>query len=313
MTGNWTRRLLVLAACASAALLSACGSSTIDSALVPSRIISFGDGLSDLGQTGTRYTVNDNTTNIWTQQFAANYGVNLSAKASGGTSYASAHVRVTLKPDAVGSSTSLTVSQQIDQFLANDSFGSNDVVLLNGGLSDLIVQAQSYTNDSSLDLAMTQAGKDLATQVRRLVTAGAKYVVVAGLYDASKSPWGVQSNLSGSLSTAVQDFNSALLVAINDLGSNVLFVDGAYYYNLLIGSPSSYGLTDSTDVACTSVDAGVGIGIGLGQVNSGLCNTNTLVSGIDYTKYAFADKVYFTPAAQVQFGNYAYGRIKARW
>ena len=313
MTGKWMRRMALLAACASAVVLSACGSSTIDSALVPTRIISFGDGLSDLGQTGTRYTVNDNTINIWTQQLAADYGLNLSTKASGGTSYATAHVRVKLKPDAVGSNTSLTVSQQIDQFLASDTFGSNDVVVINGGLSDLIVQAQNYTNDSTLDLAMTQAGNDLAAQVQRLVAAGAKYVLVAGLYDASKSPWGIQSNLGGSLSTAVQDFNSALLVAINNLGANVLYVDGAYYYNLVTGSPNSYGLTDSTDLACNSVDSGVGIGIGTGQVNSGLCNINTIVSGVDYTKYVFADKVYFTPAAQTLFGNYAYGRMKARW
>ena len=44
----------------STGLLSACGSGDIVSALVPTRFISFGDGLSDLGQgsTGLRYTIN---------------------------------------------------------------------------------------------------------------------------------------------------------------------------------------------------------------------------------------------------------------
>ena len=59
MTRNWLRRTLVLAACASAALLAACGSSTVESAVTPTRIVSFGDALSDVGYAGKRYTIND--------------------------------------------------------------------------------------------------------------------------------------------------------------------------------------------------------------------------------------------------------------
>ena len=160
---------------------------------------------------------------------------------------------------------------------------------------------------------MTQAGTDLGTQVRRLVTAGAKYVVVSGMYDVSKSPWGVGTGQASMISNGVLKFNSALLLAINDLGANVLYIDAAYYYNLVIASPSSYSLTDSTNIACTSTDSGAGIGIGNGQVNSSLCTTSTLASGVDYTKYTFADKLYFTPAAQTLYGTYAYGRMKSRW
>ena len=52
MAANWMRRSLVVAACASAALLAACGSSTTESALSPTRFITFGDGLTDAGQGG---------------------------------------------------------------------------------------------------------------------------------------------------------------------------------------------------------------------------------------------------------------------
>ena len=313
MTGKWLRRAVLLAACASAAVLSACGSSTIESALVPSRFIAFGDGLSDLGQSGSRYTVNDNTVNVWTQRIATNYGGTLVTQASGGTSYARGHARIVNTPDDVNGST-LTVSQQVDRFLASDKFGANDVVLLNGGLGDLLVSYNANSsNESSFTAAMTQAGTDMGTQVRRLVTAGAKYVVVSGLYDVSKSPWGVGTGQASMISNAVLKFNSALLLAINDLGANVLYIDAAYYYNLVIASPSSYSLSDSTNIACTSTDSGAGIGIGSGQVNASLCTTSTLASGIDYTKYTFADKLYFTPAAHVLYGGYAYGRIRSRW
>lgn len=313
MTGKWLRRAVLLAACASAAVLSACGSSTIESALVPSRLVAFGDGLSDLGQSGSRYTVNDGTVNVWTQQIATSYGGSLSTLASGGTSYARGHARVVGTPDDIGGNT-LTVAQQIDQFLAADKFGGNDVVLINGGLGDLLVNYKAnISNQTSFVAAMAQAGTDLGGQVRRLVTAGAKYVVVSGMYDVSKSPWGVASGQANAISTAVLKFNSSLLLAINDLGANVLYIDAAYYYNLVIASPTGYSLTDSTNIACTSVDSGVGIGIGNGEVNSSLCSTTTIGSGIDYTKYTFADKLYFTPAAQTLYGTYAYGRMKSRW
>lgn len=313
MTGKWLRRAVLLAACASAAVLSACGSSSIESALAPSRFVAFGDGLSDLGQSGSRYTVNDGTINVWTQQVAASYGGTLSTQASGGTSYARGHARVVGTPDDVGGST-LTVSQQIDKFLAADKFGGNDVVLINGGLGDLLVNYKAnISNQTAFVAAMAQAGTDLGAQVRRLITAGAKYVVVSGLYDVSKSPWGVASGQAGNISAGVLKFNSSLLLAINDLGANALYIDAAYYYNLVIASPTSYTLTDSTNIACTSTDSGVGIGIGNGEVNSSLCTTSTIGSGIDYTKYTFADKLYFTPAAQTLYGTYAYGRMKSRW
>jgi len=99
------RRAVLLAACASAAVLSACGSSTIESALAPSRFIAFGDGLSDLGQSGSRYTVNDSTVNVWTQQVATSYGGTLVTQASGGNSYARGHARIVGTPDDVNGNT----------------------------------------------------------------------------------------------------------------------------------------------------------------------------------------------------------------
>ncbi|MCZ8094747.1 MAG: SGNH/GDSL hydrolase family protein [Acidovorax sp.] len=317
MAANWMRRTFMVAACASAALLAACGSSTTESAISPQRMVAFGDGMSDVGQKGTRYTVNDGTVNNWTLQVAAGYSKGLTASSAGGKSYAAGNARITAKPDAAGNSSTLTVKEQIDSFLASNTFTNDDLVMVNGGISDVIanmaaVNAGTMTTDQMVT-ASRQAGTDLATQVRRLVNAGAKYVMVTGTYDLSKTPWATEIGRTTVLNTASSAFNEGLLVGIVDLGSNVLYVDLAYYVNLYTSSPSSYGFSNATAAVCNSVDSTNGIGIGTGKVNSSLCTTSTLLSGASQDKYAFADSVYLTPSAHRQFGTYAYDRLRARW
>lgn len=138
MATNWMRRTVMVAACASAALLAACGSSTTDSELTPDRFIAFGDAFTDVGQKGSRYTVNDGSVSNWTQQLASRYGKTITPVASGGLSYAAGNARITAKPDVAGDATTLTVTEQIDRFLAGGAFGANDVVFINAGASDLI-------------------------------------------------------------------------------------------------------------------------------------------------------------------------------
>ena len=317
MAANWMRRTVLVAACASAALLAACGSSTTESAITPERFIAFGDANSDVGQKGTRYTVNDGSVNNWTLQVAANYGKPLAAASAGGKSYAVGNARVKIKPDAAGNASTPTIAEQIGTFLASGTFGGSDVVLLSGGVSDVIagmaaVQAGTLTEAAMLDAAR-QSGEELAAQVRRLVNAGAKYVVVTGTYNLSETPWATTIGRTNLLSDASRRFNDGLKVGIVDLGANVLYVDFEYYVNLYTSVPGNYGFRNATSPVCTSVDASNGIGIGAGQVNSALCNASTLVAGGSANSYVFADPVYLAPSAHRQFGVYAYDRLRARW
>lgn len=317
MSRNWLRRAVLVAASAATLLLAACGSGTIESQLTPTRIVVFGDAFADLGQTGARYTVNDGTVNIWTQKVALDFGLALTPSAQGGKSYATAHARVAAKPDAVGDNATPTVKEQIDTFLASDSIGANDLFIVNAGVSDLIaegvrVQAGVQTADQLLANARL-AGRDLAAQVRRLVDAGARFVVVAGPYNLGRSPWGFTSPaLSTALENASGRFNDDMLVALVDLGDRVLYVDAALQYNLMISAPSTYDMSNSAAAVCNSVDPGPGIGIGAGEINSGLCSPTT-VADASYNNYVFADKVYPTPTAHFKFGEYAYNRIRSRW
>jgi outer membrane lipase/esterase len=317
MATQWLRRASLWAACAATAFLAACGSSTIESQLAPTRIVVFGDAMADLGQNGRRYTVNDGNVNNWTDVVALNYQVALAPTSQNGMSYAIGNARVSAKPDAAGNAATPTVTQQIDTFLASHTFAEHDLVIVSAGSSDLAVQVQAMlAGAQSRDELMnnlSQAGKDLGAQVRRLVDAGALHVLVMGVYNFGRSPWAVQTQQHQLMQDASTRFNDAFLVSVVDLGRNVLYADAALELNLVTSSPAAFDFGNVMDIACTSVDAGPGIGTGAGQVNSNLCTPSTVKTDIPYDRYLFADRLYLTPHGHRVLGDYAYSRIRSRW
>lgn len=318
MAANWMRRTALVGACATAVLLAACGSSTTESAIAPSRFIAFGDATSDVGQSGASYTVNNGSMNNWTRYVAAQYGKELKPSSQGGLNYAYGNARIAATPDAAGNAATPTLAAQIDQFLASGgALQKNDVILLSAGVSDMIVGLSGVMagtqTAAQFEASARALGKQYADQIRRLTSAGAKQVVFAGTYDLGKSRWAVESGQVAAAEAASKAFNEALLIGLNDLGNSVLYVDLAYYVNLYTFSPTSYGFSNATTPVCTSVDPGPGIGIGAGQINSALCKASTLVAGANPDSYLFADKVYLTPSAYRQFGVYAYDKLRVRW
>lgn len=317
MAANWMRRTALVTACATAVLLAACGSSTTESALKPSRFIAFGDATSDVGQNGSVYTINDGTVNIWTRYVATQYGLELKPSSQGGLNYAFGNARIVATPDAAGNTATPTLATQIDSFLAGNTLQGDDVVLLSAGVSDMVAGLRAVIDGRQTADEYTASaralGKQYADQIRRLTNAGAKQVVFSGTYDLGKSLWAIERGQVRTAENASQAFNEALLIGLNDLGNSVLYVDMAYYMNLYTYSPSSYGFKNATTPVCTSVDPGPGIGIANGEINSALCNIATLVPGVDPGTYLFADKVYLTPSANRQFGAYAYDKLRFRW
>jgi outer membrane lipase/esterase len=299
----WRASLVALAA--ASALLAGCGSgSTTVSSLVPTRMVVMGDGMADVGQvSGTVYSVKDGSNGTWVQQVAASYGLTVTAQSTGGQGWARGNARVSLKPDALGNTATLTITEQIDAFLAANSIGKDNVILLDPGISDLVVQAEAFAAGSITQAQMLanagDAGKALAAQVRRLVTAGGTHIVVAGVYNLGKSPYAITAGQASLLDSASLKFNEELLVAMVDLGANVLYVDTAFRYNQVINQPGSYGFVNSVAAACTKPAKD--------------CLPADVSAGIDYNTYVFADDRYFTPAAQRSFGDYAYSRMKTRW
>lgn len=319
MATQWLRRGWLLAACASVLALAACGGGEVESELDPRRIVVFGDAFADVGQNGRQYTVNDGSVSNWTQYVANAFGNAMAPSAAGGLSYATGNARVTATPDAAGNPATPTVTGQIDGFFnAGNALAAEDLVIVNAGTSDLIVQAKgvidgTQTREQALEAAAV-AGRELGAQVRRLTQNGGQHVVVVGPYNLGRSAWAVELQIASLLEALSSRFNQQMLVSIVDLGQRVLYVDAALYFNLVTAAPTAYDLAGTvTSPVCTSVDPGPGIGTGAGQVNSNLCTTATLTSGLNHDIYLFADRVYPTPRGQRLFGEYAWNRIRERW
>lgn len=310
------RRALLPAACAvSLVVLAACGGGKVESEFKPSRAVALGDAFTDAGQRGVQYSINNGTAINWSQRFASNYGLSLQPSAGGGSSYAIGSARVTVHPDAQGDATTPTVTEQVTAYLAS-GVGGNDVVLVGAGMADLIVEEQAVIagaqNQAQAQANVQQAGTQLGNQIKRLVDGGAKHVIVAGVYNLGRSPWANGNGRGAAIEALSVAFNDAVKIAIVDLGANVLFIDTAFYFNLVTAAPTTYGYTDVTSLACNSFDAGTGIGVGTGQVNSTQCTGATLTTGATASTL-FADPVYFTPAGNISFGDYAYQRSRDRW
>lgn len=315
MAIHWLRRSWLLAA--AAVLLAGCGGGEdVVSQLSPGRVVVFGDAMADVGQTGSRYSVNDGSSNNWPLFVAQAYDRDVQPSSSGGLGYGWGNARVTATPDAAGNATTPTVREQVDAFLASTSPRSDDLIIISAGTSDVIVQVQAVIEGRQSSEAMLsnvgQAGRDLAEQVKRLVAAGAEHVVVSGPYNLGRSPWGRQTGRNEIMESASSEFNDEMLVSLVDYGKTVLYVDMALFVNQLTASGSGQ-FRNPSEVVCESVDPGPGIGTGNGEVNSRLCTPATVRSGANYNDYLFADRVYLTPRGNQRLGEYARDRIKNRW
>ena len=315
MATQWLRRAWLAAAGASALLLAACGGGSVESSFTPTRIVAFGDAMADIGQNnGRRYTINDGSSNNWTEVVARGYGVPIAPASAGGTSYATGNARVVLEPDAGGLTANRTVAEQVDAFLAAGGPRAGDLLIVNAGTSDLVVQARAAAEGrqsrDEMITAVKQAARDLAAQVERLVAAGGSRVMLVGPINLGRTPWAHELDQVTLFESATRAFNTELLVRLANYGETVLYVDAEREFNIYWFELGEYEapVCTSTD----SADADEGIGTGAGQVDSSECTTGTVRVG-DPQNYLFADRLYPTPRGHQLFGDYALGRIRERW
>lgn len=195
-----------------------------------------------------------------------------------------------------------SIEAQIDAFLSNQAIGSSDVVLMNIPLSYVLrpvnaIKAGTLTQAAALT-QIGDSGVALAAQVKRLIAAGAKYIVVAGAYDVGRSPYGIAMNVPSMLTSEVQK-SSAAVTHLNDtfkievakLGANVLFVDAAFLVNRNVQFGPNWGFVNSTTAICTTPTALT-------------CTDSTLVASANKTQYLFADNIHLTPNGNQQLGDF---------
>jgi phospholipase/lecithinase/hemolysin len=276
----------------------------------------FGDGFGDL-TASNQYTVNDSSTNNWASQIAASYGVSVVSSAKG-------NARITNATGAGGVAVTSVTAQ-----VAGFAYQAGDLVVINAGFSDLIAEANTTTGGANSTVNAAAYGTAYANLVRSMVTAGAKHIAVANVYDLSKTPAaGILTNLAtlnGTRGALVVAFNDALKsnlgsATLTNVGDNVRLVDLEAYLNTVRASPATYSYVDTTTVTCTVTDAGNGIGIGTGKVNSKSCTAANATGGAAttyttpaYNNYVFADAVYPTPAFHRAWGSSVYAQLIARW
>jgi outer membrane lipase/esterase len=282
----WLKRGVMVTMASAAMVLAACGggSKTV-SALAPDRVIVFGDATADVGQNaGKVYSVNDGSNTPWVKAVAVSYGNTLTASVTGGQGWAVGGARVATAGPA------LSVVQQIDAFFAaGNAIGSNDLIIVSAGLTDITAQADAVAAGlSSADGVnnVKAAATALAAQVTRLKDSGAKYISAVGVYSLSTSPYATATlpTKTAFLATATTEFNIAYKVAMVNLGAVVFYIEP--------GLPA--GFSDYTNAVCTTSTALD-------------CTTSTLIStipvGLTYNSYAFADDRHLTPAAQASFAS----------
>ena len=288
MKTSWFSRAAAVALVAAASLLAACGSGSTVQQLTPTRFMAVGDGMIDLGHDGKRYTINDGSM-LWTQQLASHFGLTLADSSTGGLSYARGNARITAADPTGGGAPSL--SAQVDALLArlNNKFEDSDVIILSGGHTDIVTAVNETGISATTTATVKAAGTALGDLAKRLSEAGAKHVVVSGVYNLGLSPWARAQGEAKA--NAIRD----LSVAINP----------GLFYNLIANETKDPLFANAKDPVCTTPDATT-------------CTNNTLVSGAKVEQYLFADKLYFTPLANrlygsSSYGNNAYSSLRDHW
>lgn len=261
-------RVTVVTLLAATAAMPAAAQSDRASDQAATRMIVFGDSLSDGGYYLTldpriprdagSFTTNPDP--VAPEVTAALLNLPLKpVYGQGGTNYAVGGARVTL-PNAL----SIPVATQISNFLAaGGTFGPNDLVYIQGGGNDYFAfQALGSTNNAILTDAATQ----LAAQVQRVQAAGASRIVTLAVQTGGAA--------------GLQLFNRTYATALASAGVNALYFDTDRLFNELVSAPATYGYTvTTTGVACT--------------VPSSLsCNRSTLTTPNANETYLLADSVH---------------------
>jgi outer membrane lipase/esterase len=272
---------------------------------------------------GGKFTVNSPDAKIWIEVIATRLGQSPPCAAQTGlngdagqgyfvpitnfagcTSYAQGGARVTdpVGPgnrslggaNAVVGELTAPIATQITNYLAahGASFNGNEAVFVLAGGNDLLVQLAAVARGGKpVDAIgeMAKAGLELVMQIRSLISAGAKYIVVVNLPDASKSPLGLaQGRIQQELMQAMaQTFNATLRRGVKDR-PEVLYVDAYARSRDQSDNPVQYGLTNTTAPACDLSPT-------KNPLDSSLvCTTANVIPGA-VDRYQFADTIHPTP------------------
>jgi phospholipase/lecithinase/hemolysin len=343
-------------------------------------VVSFGSSESDVGTYapatslagngtapyfGGKFTTNSATGTVWVENIATSLGVLVTpaevgfagqsvkcpAAAAGApnscTGYAQGGARVT-DPNGrghAGGALTVPIVTQIDNHLARfGSFKATDLILIVGGVNDLLdqfeafaataaqVQAQAAAGQITADQAnllifaaqsdaqgaMKQAALELASYVRtKIIANGGQYVAVVTLLDLASTPAGQSAPAAARV--VFSDLSRVFNLWLRDglTGQPVQIIDAFDIYNNAVAAPAKFGFVDVTVPACDPAKISAITG---GRITDGsalFCNStpgapyNGMRAGADATTTLFADSVHPTTGGQKYFSDTFTQQLKA--
>lgn len=288
--------------------------STAASATDFSKVVVFGDSLSDAGNLSLSPPINSSvplrfTTNpgkTAAELVASGLGNPVQASLLGGTDYAFGGAGV-----VQGVAPVPTLPQQLQMYLAANGGhadahalyqvwgGANDIFYLTGTSTDANVLAAGTVNAARTELGL----------LGQMQASGAKYVVVYNLPNIGATPEALAGGAAASAGATQLSvlFNSTLNAGLGQLsgqGLNVIPVNTYGLINEVIANPSAYGFSNVTAPAC-----GAGASSVLcGPQGAGL--PFSYAPGTDQS-YLFADGVHPTTAAHAMLAQIVLSELAA--
>jgi outer membrane lipase/esterase len=275
-----------------------------------SRVVSFGDSLSDAGNIGLApaaagglggllgpsqsFTTNPDP--VMVELLARHFGFTQTPSLlPGGTNFAwgGACARPAAAAPCTNNPNPITrLDAQITSGLTGGAADPRALYTVWMGANDLFGAIPVWAaNPATASANATVGGIPVATavvqQVGRLQAAGARNIVVLNLPDLgvtpqfSSGPFAAASPLA---SLATVSYNGALSQGLATLGTGIIPINVNGLFNEIRANPGAFGFTNISGVACTSS-------------SSITCTPNTLVAPGANNTYLFADGVHPTGAA----------------
>jgi outer membrane lipase/esterase len=288
-----------------------------------SRVVSFGDSLSDAGNIGLApgaagglggafgpsqsFTTNPDP--VMVELLARYFGYANGPSLAGGTNFAwgGACARPASAAPCTNNPNPVTrLDAQIGSGLTGGVADPRALYTVWMGANDLFGAIPVWASNPATASANASVGgipvaQAVVGQVGRLQAAGARYIVVLNLPDLGVTPQfssGPAAAAGPLASLATVSFNGALSQGLSQLGTGVIPVNVFGLVNEVRANPAAFGFTNVTGVACTTS-------------SSILCTPNSLAAPNANNTYLFADGVHPTGAAHRLLAEVAVATINA--
>ncbi|MEM7359190.1 MAG: SGNH/GDSL hydrolase family protein [Pseudomonadota bacterium] len=282
-----------------------------------SRVVSFGDSLSDTGNLASalinfpppyyQNRISDGPVAI--DYLAAAVGGNAIASEVGGDNFAVAGGNI------LGNERE-DLSRQITDYLArvNQNADPEALFFIMVGGNDLR-GLRGQTSNAIAQITINQTVNALVAQLQRLSAAGAKHFFITNVANVGRIPEtlqqeaedpGISARAQAYVQIYNQRLNSRLLTFAQQTGANVIDYDLFSEFEKLLNSPASFGFTQST-VGCFDINEIEDLG-DIFNIANGVFHPDCLL-GTRFDRFVFFDNLHPSSRSNELIGNSMIARL----